>query len=68
MPAFSIGVDLGGTNLRIAAVEESGTQLEGVDALAEISRGREKVVHELTEAVRFLANSILPRTSFWGSE
>ena len=53
MPAFSIGVDLGGTNLRIAAVEESGTQLEGVDALTEISRGREKVVHELTEAVRF---------------
>ena len=66
MPAFSIGVDLGGTNLRIAAVEESGTQLEGVDALAEISRGREKVVHELTEAVRFLANKYSPSHKFLG--
>ena len=47
MPAFSIGVDLGGTNLRIAAVEESGTQLEGVSVLTEISRGREKVVDEI---------------------
>src|SRR6476620_11529294 len=66
MPAFSIGVDLGGTNLRIAAVEESGTQLEGVDALTEISRGREKVVEELTEAVRFLANKYSPSHKFLG--
>ena len=66
MAAFSIGVDLGGTNLRIAAVEESGTQLEGVDALTEISRGREKVVQELTEAVRFLTNKYSPSHKFLG--
>ena len=66
MPAFSIGVDLGGTNLRIAAVEESGTQLEGVNALTEISRGREKVVHEITEAARFLTNKYSPSHKFLG--
>lgn len=66
MPAFSIGVDLGGTNLRIAAIEESGAQLEGVDALTEISRGRENIVHELTEAVRFLSNKYSSTHKFLG--
>jgi glucokinase len=66
MPAFSIGVDLGGTNLRIAAVEESGAQLEGVDVLTEISRGREKVVDELTEAVRSLTNKHSSSHKFLG--
>lgn len=66
MPAFSIGVDLGGTNLRIAAVEESGALLEGVDALTEINRGRESVVQEITEAVRFLTNKYSPSHRFLG--
>jgi glucokinase len=66
MPAFSIGVDLGGTNLRIAAVTESGTQLEGVNALTEIKRGREKVVQEITESVRFLTNKYSPSHRFLG--
>jgi glucokinase len=66
MPAFSIGVDLGGTNLRIAAVEESGTQLEGVDVLTEISRGREKVVDEITEAVRSLTSKYSSSHKFLG--
>ncbi|SRR5579871_4612439 len=66
MATFSIGVDLGGTNLRIAAVEESGVQLEGIDALTEIDRGRERVVDELTEAVRFLANKYSASHKFLG--
>src|SRR6185312_8446155 len=56
MPAFSIGVDLGGTNLRIAAIEESGLQLETVSSLTEVSRGRERVIDELAETVRFLTS------------
>jgi glucokinase len=47
-------------------VKEGGAQLEGVDALTEISRGREKVVHELTEAVRFLANKYSSSYKFLG--
>jgi glucokinase len=66
MPAFSIGVDLGGTNLRIAAVEENGTELEGVNALTEINRGREKVVDEIIKAVRFLTNKYSPSHKFLG--
>jgi glucokinase len=66
MPAFSVGVDLGGTNLRIAAVDESGTQLEGVNTLTEINRGRERVVDEITQAVRFLTNKYSPSHRFLG--
>ncbi len=66
MPAFSIGVDLGGTNLRVAAVEESGTQLEGVSVLTEISRGREKVVDEITQAARLLTNKYSASHKFLG--
>jgi glucokinase len=66
MAAFSIGVDLGGTNLRIAAVEESGIQLEGVSVLTEISRGREKVVEEIIESARFLTNKYSSSHKFLG--
>jgi glucokinase len=66
MAAFSIGVDLGGTNLRIAAVEESGIQLEGVSVLTEISRGREKVVDGIVESARFLTNKYSPSHKFLG--
>jgi len=66
MTTLAIGVDLGGTNLRIAAVEESGAQLDGVSVLTEISRGREKVVNEITEAARFLTNKYSPSHKFLG--
>jgi len=66
MPAFSIGVDLGGTNLRIAAVEEDGTQLEGVSVLTEIRRGREKVVEGIIESARFLTNKYSSSHKFLG--
>jgi len=63
--AFSIGVDLGAQS-RIAAVEESGTQLEGVNALTEIKRGRERVVDEITDAVQFLTNKYSSSHKFLG--
>jgi glucokinase len=66
MAAFSIGVDLGGTNLRIAAVEESGSQLESVSVLTEISRGREKVVDGIIESARFLTNKYSASHKFLG--
>ena len=54
IPAFSIGVDLGGTNLRVAAIEETGAQLEVVSALSEVSRGRETIIAELAQTVSAL--------------
>lgn len=55
MDAFAIGVDLGGTNLRVAAVDDKGRTLESIDAPSEISHGREDVVARLTEAVKILS-------------
>ena len=48
---FSLGVDLGGTNLRVA-VYRSGRQVAELISLpTRLSQGRERVVHDLTEAV-----------------
>jgi glucokinase len=50
MPNFSIGVDLGGTNLRIAAVDEQGHMMEKV-TLGTVT-GRDQVVRDMCEAIR----------------
>jgi len=55
MPNFSIGVDLGGTNLRIAAVDENGTFLEKVMLGTGVSRGRARVIQDMCDAIRRLA-------------
>ena len=55
MAQFTIGVDLGGTNLRIAAVDDSGRILETINTATEVARGRDAVVSEMCEAIRSLA-------------
>ena len=55
MPSFAIGVDLGGTNLRIAAVDEQGTLLEKVTLGTQVARGRDYVISEMCDAIRELA-------------
>ena len=52
MPTFAIGVDLGGTNLRIAAVDEHGTLLEKTTTGTQVARGRDFVINEMCEAIR----------------
>jgi glucokinase len=52
MSAFAIGVDLGGTNLRIAAVDEKGTLLEKVTTGTQVARGRDYVIAEMCDAIR----------------
>lgn len=48
---FSIGVDLGGTNLRVA-LYRGGRQVEQLIALpTRLAQGRDRVVHDLKEAV-----------------
>jgi glucokinase len=51
MPDFSIGVDLGGTNLRIAAVSREGQLLEKVALEANAARGPDSVINEMCEAI-----------------
>ena len=55
MSGFAIGVDLGGTNLRIAAVDDSGKLLEKVTTGTKVSLGRDHVITEMCDAIRTLA-------------
>src|SRR5262245_441736 len=55
MNSFAIGVDLGGTNLRIAAVDTTGKVLEKISTDAEVARGRDYVLDEMCNNVRALA-------------
>ncbi len=54
MSVFSIAVDLGGTNLRIAAVSEDGKMLEKVTTGTEVQRGRDHVITEMCDAIQSL--------------
>jgi glucokinase len=55
MSYFAIGVDLGGTNLRISAVEDSGRIMETITTGTEVSRGRDKVIGEMCDLIRTLS-------------
>ena len=55
MPSFAIGVDLGGTNLRIAAVDETGKMLEKVTTGTQVKRGRDYVITEMCDAIKALS-------------
>jgi len=51
---FAIGVDLGGTNLRIAAVDDQGTLVEKVTLGTKVSLGRDHVIDDMCEAIQRL--------------
>jgi len=53
---FAVGVDLGGTNLRVAAVSEAGKIFDKVALATRPEHGREVVVRELSEGVRQIAS------------
>lgn len=54
MKRFAIGVDLGGTNLRIAAVDEAGQMLEKLALATKSYRDRETVLRNMCEAIQGL--------------
>src|ERR1051326_3009894 len=55
MSAFAIGVNLGGTNLRIAAVDSEGKLLEKITTGTQVAGGRDQVICAMCEAIRQLA-------------
>lgn len=67
MQSFSIGVDLGGTNMRVAAIEESGRRLQTICTDTEVNRGRDRVVAEMCDAIQRLAASFTPTHEFAGA-
>lgn len=55
MTTFAIGVDLGGTNLRIAAVDSNGKVLEKTTTSTAVARGRDHVIDEMCAAIQQVA-------------
>jgi glucokinase len=51
MVEYSIGVDLGGTNLRAAVIDRSGTIIEKISASTNMPEGREAVVASIVGAI-----------------
>ena len=51
MAEYSIGFDLGGTNLRAAAISRSGEMLEKISGAVPFSEGREAVMGDLVKAI-----------------
>src|SRR3954452_10327183 len=51
MPDYSIGVDLGGTNLRAAAIDRAGTMLDKISGSTNFTEGREAVLSDITAAI-----------------
>jgi glucokinase len=56
MAGYAIGVDLGGTNLRVALVDDTGTLLEKLTTGTQVSRGRERVIGEMCNDIKQLAD------------
>ena len=54
-PSFAIGVDLGGTNLRIAAVDARGKLREKITTETRVARARDEVITEMCRAIQALA-------------
>ena len=66
MANYSIGVDLGGTNLRIAAVGEQGKLLEKITLGTQVALGRDRVVEDMCDAIQRLAAKYRASDSLMG--
>ena len=66
MKRFSVGADLGGTNLRIAAVDESGKIFAKISLATRAQQGRDTVIRELCRAIRELTHKQEGAGSFAG--
>src|SRR5438477_11519395 len=58
MAEYSIGIDLGGTNLRAAAIDRSGKMLRKIAGSTDLAEGREAVVADMVAAIRNLREEI----------
>jgi glucokinase len=54
MTNYTIGVDLGGTSLRVAAVDEQGHAVEKITLPTQVSLGRERVINDMCESIQLL--------------
>ncbi|HLB86466.1 MAG TPA: ROK family protein, partial [Terriglobales bacterium] len=66
MPSFSIGVDLGGTNLRIAAVDDGGRLLEKITLGTRVALGKDYVINQMCSAIQQLSDKYRSTVSLKG--
>ncbi len=55
--SYSIGVDLGGTNLRAAAIDSAGAVLGKTGGKTNLKEGRDAVIEDIVGAIRSLSDS-----------
>jgi glucokinase len=67
MPDFSIAVDLGGTNLRIAAVTREGQLLEKITLGTNLALGPDHAIAEMCDAIRLLSAKYNETGTFLGT-
>ncbi len=60
MLEYSIGVDLGGTNLRAAAISPSAEILERITGSTNLDAGREAVLNDIVESIQALKERLGP--------
>src|SRR6267142_1825967 len=60
MADYSIGIDLGGTNLRAAAIDRSGKMLRKISGSTHLSAGRDAVVDDMVASIRKLREEFGP--------
>jgi glucokinase len=54
MSEYSIGVDLGGTNLRAAAIDSQGKLLDKIAGSTELQAGRDAVIDDMVQSIEKL--------------
>lgn len=57
MGQYAIGVDLGGTNLRAAAIDQSGKLLDKISGSTNFTEGREAVLEDIVSAIQKLRDN-----------
>jgi len=58
MDDYAIGVDLGGTNLRAAAVSRDGVMLKKIAGATPVSEGREAVIADIVRSIQALRDEL----------
>src|SRR6202046_4550557 len=64
--AYSIGVDFGGTNLRIAAYTPASGFLDTIQIPARVQAGRDAVVADMCSGIKKLRDIFSPKLSLIG--
>ena len=66
MTNYTIGVDLGGTNLRVAAVDERGQVIKRMSLGTQLSLGRERVIDDMCHAIQELKSKFSAASKLLG--